>query len=442
MSLNIQTPDGLLEIGGKVTKEKVISALGYSPANEEVETTVDNHTKDTDIHVTTAEKQAWNNKSDFSGEFKDLNNSPITEDDSGEVVYADEDGNIIAKIGQDGISTTNVNTKSMKLNGEDLDSRLKSLESNSSGNILDNESGDFVLADEDGNVIMKVDAEGMHSTEAELSGIKVRETLVEHNNHVKDTDKHITSEERTKWNNKSDFSGDYNDLENAPDIVENESGEVVYTDESGNIIAKIGQVGLETTQVTAKTMVVNGTDVEAKLNNLDSTFSSHNRNTNIHITSEERANWNAKATTGYVDEAVAGIVNSAPDRLNTLDELAAALGDDENFATTVTNSLAEKAKRTDLDNLKSELSESIESESGEWAIVDSNGNIIARIDPNGLETTQVIVQTIVVDGTDIKTALNEKAPIDHIHNLTATDIDIDYSAIEFNTSEIVGSNSI
>ena len=45
----------------------------------------------------------------------------------------------------------------------------------------------------------------------------------------------------------------------------------------------------------------------------------------------------------YVEDTVAALVNSAPDKLNTLDELAAALGDDENFATTVTNAIALKA---------------------------------------------------------------------------------------------------
>ena len=40
---------------------------------------------------------------------------------------------------------------------------------------------------------------------------------------------------------------------------------------------------------------------------------------------------------GYVDAEVAGIVNSAPSALNTLDELAGALGDDANFATTTSN---------------------------------------------------------------------------------------------------------
>lgn len=41
--------------------------------------------------------------------------------------------------------------------------------------------------------------------------------------------------------------------------------------------------------------------------------------------------------------AAAGVVDAAPAALDTLNELAAALGDDANFATTVTNSLATKA---------------------------------------------------------------------------------------------------
>ncbi len=49
------------------------------------------------------------------------------------------------------------------------------------------------------------------------------------------------------------------------------------------------------------------------------------------------------ATTAFVGTAVADLVASAPSALNTLDELAAALGDDANFATTVTNSIGAKA---------------------------------------------------------------------------------------------------
>ena len=44
----------------------------------------------------------------------------------------------------------------------------------------------------------------------------------------------------------------------------------------------------------------------------------------------------------YADTEIAALVDSSPAAMNTLNELAAALGDDENFSTTVTNSIATK----------------------------------------------------------------------------------------------------
>lgn len=49
------------------------------------------------------------------------------------------------------------------------------------------------------------------------------------------------------------------------------------------------------------------------------------------------------ANTAFVQAALAALVDSSPAALDTLNELAAALGDDPNFATTVMNALAEKA---------------------------------------------------------------------------------------------------
>jgi len=48
------------------------------------------------------------------------------------------------------------------------------------------------------------------------------------------------------------------------------------------------------------------------------------------------------ASASYVDTQIANLVDSAPSTLDTLNELAAALGDDANFSTTVTNSIATK----------------------------------------------------------------------------------------------------
>ena len=49
------------------------------------------------------------------------------------------------------------------------------------------------------------------------------------------------------------------------------------------------------------------------------------------------------ATTAFVGTAVSNLVASAPAALDTLNELAAALGNDASFSTTITNSLAAKA---------------------------------------------------------------------------------------------------
>lgn len=48
------------------------------------------------------------------------------------------------------------------------------------------------------------------------------------------------------------------------------------------------------------------------------------------------------ATTAFVQAAITALVDGAPGAIDTLNELAAALGDDPNFATTVTNDLAGK----------------------------------------------------------------------------------------------------
>ena len=68
---------------------------------------------------------------------------------------------------------------------------------------------------------------------------------------------------------------------------------------------------------------------------------------------DNSANWNTAygwgdhstesyATETYVGTAISNLVDSSPTTLDTLNELAAALGDDPNFATTVTNNIATK----------------------------------------------------------------------------------------------------
>ena len=63
------------------------------------------------------------------------------------------------------------------------------------------------------------------------------------------------------------------------------------------------------------------------------------------------------ATETYVDNSIANVINSAPAALDTLNELAAALGDDPNFATTVSTQIgtAQSTANTALTNANSAL---------------------------------------------------------------------------------------
>lgn len=65
------------------------------------------------------------------------------------------------------------------------------------------------------------------------------------------------------------------------------------------------------------------------------------------IISIDLANYyTSSETDSAIQSEVASVIGTAPESLNTLDELAAALNDDANFASTVTNSLSSKASLT------------------------------------------------------------------------------------------------
>ena len=73
--------------------------------------------------------------------------------------------------------------------------------------------------------------------------------------------------------------------------------------------------------------------------------------TNLYYTDTRVGNYlttNNYATETYVGTQIANLVDSAPTTLDTLNELAAALGDDPNFATTITTALGNKLNTSDF----------------------------------------------------------------------------------------------
>ena len=112
-------------------------------------------------------------------------------------------------------------------------------------------------------------------------------------------------------------TGDYSDLTNTPTIPTNVSA---FTNDSGYI------TGVTWDDITNKP---------------------------ASFTPAEHNHDGVYATPSDVSTAVANLVNSAPTTLDTLDELANALGDDPNFATTVATQIGEKLDSDSANYIKS-----------------------------------------------------------------------------------------
>ena len=121
--------------------------------------------------------------------------------------------------------------------------------------------------------------------------------------HLGDTDVHVTAEDKDNWNSK--------------------------------------QGSLSQDQLDAIAQVATNTDDIATLQS-GKADASHTHS------SSDITDIDDYATKDYVDNSISGLVDNAPDALNTLNELSAALNDDSNFAGTVTTALAAKANSADL----------------------------------------------------------------------------------------------
>ena len=113
---------------------------------------------------------------------------------------------------------------------------------------------------------------------------------------------------------------------------------------------KIDENSISTTDATQLTIegFTNSADMTTAINTAETNANTYTDTREIAITTAYQAyadQSEADAITtsnSYADTAIANLVDSAPATLDTLNELAAALGDDPNFATTVTNSIATK----------------------------------------------------------------------------------------------------
>lgn len=363
MSLNIRKPDGTLQEIGRVTKEKVEAALGYEPANKSIETTVaDNttaintHTENDDCHVTPADKQAWNEVTEV-----------IEDTESEEFVIADPEGNKILQVDEDGLHTKIVNAEKVNLDGQDLTQKLSDLETGIEDakipSIEDNTDGKLEFTDSDGNIIARIDDQGLETHEVKAKsvrsnsifiddgsedGINVKNKLDEVDQHISDhiddNTKHVTAGDKEKWNTHADSAHARADAT----LVEK-------SDQNGHI--KINDV---------ETLVYTHPDGE-------------------HITADERDAWNKKATQAdFVEHKT----------------------DSTSHITAAERTAWNNKFDGEFDDLKN--SPFTQDDSGKLTITDTEGNIVFEINSDGEGSTNVY--SLAINGQSLEDFIKEVAP--------------------------------
>lgn len=333
-------------------------------------------------------KKAIDNIPKFSGDYNDLTNAPnISEDDSGNMIIADESGNIIFKADADGIHTTAVS-----LNGEAA----------ATEKYVDDAITKIPTPDVSGQINAHNASEEAHAD--------IRQAI-----------------EDTK--------------EELSESIVAESNEWKVVDEAGNIIFSVDASGAHTTELTlngesaATESYVDDAIANIEFPTTDLTDYATKEYVDNAVDSIEipDVDFTGYATETYVDNKVADLVNSAPEALNTLGELATALENHEDAYDALLETVGGKATKQELENLKTEISESIVSETDEFHIVDEAGNIVASIDDNGIATTTVTAQSVVVNGDNVATESYVDTAIGNIE-IPETDLTNYYTKTETDTA--------
>ena len=112
------------------------------------------------------------------------------------------------------------------------------------------------------------------------------------------------------------------------------------------------------------------------------------------------------ATETYVDNKVAGLVDSAPAALDTLNELAQALGEDPNFATTITNEISKKVDKVTGKGLSTNDYTSDEKSKLASIEEDAQVNVIETIKANGV-TLAIDNKTVTIPDYPVKSVDGE-----------------------------------
>lgn len=196
---------------------------------------------------------------------------------------------------------------------------------------LQDGSGELNIVDEAGNIIAKINAEGIHSVdfiagEHRLSN-KTDKTYVDEA--VKNVKVDLTGYATEEYVNNIDF---YN-IKNNP-VINSETGKLLFVDESGNIGLQLENDGLYVSNVFAGSHVLSNKADKSE----------------VPTSTSQLTNDSGYITKPVVDQAIASLVDSAPETLDTIGEIASALKNNANIVDVLNQSIS--AKQNTIEDLE------------------------------------------------------------------------------------------
>ena len=286
----IQLENRLLQISGELTAENISKALGYVPVSP---------------NVTNELSQRVDNIT-----FDSLKDNPFLQDGSGELNIVDEAGNIIAKVSSEGIRTIEVlvgeHRLSEKANKSDLPTKLSD---------LDNDTNYITLADIPPVEIPSLDE---YVTEEELNN---KGYITQHQDVS-----HLATKAEV-----SDI--DFYNIKNNP-VINSETGKLLFVDESGNIGLQLENNGLYVSNVFAGSHVLSNKADKSE----------------VPTSTSQLTNDSGYITKPVVDQAIASLVDSAPETLDTIGEIASALKNNADIVDVLNQSIS--AKQNTIEDLE------------------------------------------------------------------------------------------
>ena len=456
-----------------------VDLSGYATKDE-----LNNKADKTDLHshsnkkvldgITSTKVNSWDNKSDFSGDYNDLTNKPSLHSHSNKTILDTVTDEKITEWDNKSTFSGNYNdltnkptipTKTSQLTNDSGYVTSSSLHSHSNKTVLDTITSDKVASWDnksdfsgdyndltnkptiptvdvtksyvDNQLNTKVDKKVGYSliSDSEIERLAnvdnyddtaIKNTL---NNKANKTDLHshsnktildsITSEKINEWNNKSSFSGSYNDLTDKPTIPTVDVNKS-YVDNalSKKVDKKTGYSLVADSEIERLAGVDNYDDTEIK-NELSkkansSDLHSHSNKTVLDgITSSKVNEWNNKST-------FSGNYNDLTNK-PTIPTKTSQLTNDSNFATT--SQLHNHSNKTILDGITSDKIESWDNKS---SFSGSYNDLTDKPKIPVVDSTLSSTSTNAIQNKVVKSALDGKASSSHSHaiaditNLQAT----------------------